>query len=697
MLFSIFHFQSDSQDAEKQHSDVENNSSQGENTVRDYISSPGYDTSSSNAPTSSPDPCEYTYEGAIQDYKSRVMRASVSSFTSSTTHANDLKPDGIKLPKPKTPAADIEYRLNAFESQISQSERIETVDKKTLPKVDINKRREMFEKDSNGVKSFESSGSKAIGELTTAISIKDRLSSLQNREDISVKDAAVKKLNRLSGEFSRVKDRLSNIESPIVNSVAVDDKLTKIDVPVVPLKDRLITLHSAAFHEKPRDPAGAKKIDLLTDQKPNGEKGEELNGNGNEDRYRNGSPLIQFNVEHTGSRYNFAEPENTGSYSNGQLADLLDGQVGNINGDAGLLLEAIQEEREEQQLTSIPLKKPEVMPRTTRNITPDSQKIEFGGDARNSDASQSELITDFNDDDDDEDVSVSSSVKNQSICQHTHITINSSLDNTAKVERSDMVVVADEAVTETILIQNSNASFSVNVLTPELTVTHDSIIDSNHNYEVDNIRAGDELINEQIRQINDDKTSSCSAKLNSVARTITSSDVLDSSYRMEFTSNSLSNNIDWRGSILGTKKFESESSLSKNQRIKCQIVGVLEKTRKPPLEVPVVEKNTVENLSLVKALSPPRSPKSPKSPKSPSKSKNIFDFIKRNLLNEANLDAPDGDNSSQTSKPLSNSTIPPPEQISKENASMKSVDFQSADIDQLLDEELNKLSEDELQ
>lgn len=590
----------------------------------------------------------------------------------------------MKLPKPKTPAADIEYRLSAFESQINQSERIETVDKKTLPKVDINKRREMFEKESNGGKSFESTGSKAIGELTTAISIKDRLSSLQNREEVSsVKDAAVKKLNRLSGEFSRVKDRLSNIESPIVNSVAVDDKPTKIDVPVVPLKDRLITLHSAAFQEKPRDPAGASKIDLLTDRKPNGEKNEELNGN-EDHHYRNGSSLIQFNVEHTVLNYNFVQLENTSSYSDGHLANLMDAQVGEINGDAGLLLEAIQEEREEQQLSSIPLKKPEVMPRTTRNITPDSQKIEFGGAARNGDASQSELITDFNDDDDDEDVSVSSSVKNQSICQHTHITINSSLDNTAKVERSDMVVVADAAVTETILIKNCNASLSVNVLTPKLTITHDSTVDSNHNFEVDNNRAGDELINEQIRQINEDRTTFSSVELNAVAKTITSSDVLDANHKTEYTPNSISKDFNSRGISLETKQFESESSLSKNQRIKCQIVGVLEKTRKPPSEAPVDEKKPVEHLSSVQALSPPRSPKSPKSPKSPSKSKNIFDFIKRNLLNEANSDAPDG-------------AIPPPSQMGKENASLKSIDSQSGDIDQLLDEELNKLSEDELQ
>lgn len=624
------------------------------------------------------------------------MRASASSFISSTSTTtigvNDLKSDATKLPRPKAPAADIEYRLNAFESNaLNQSERIETVDKKTLPKVDINKRREMFEKESNGGKSFESTGSKAIGELTATISIKDRLSSLQNREEVNVRDAAVKKLNRLSGEFSRVKDRLSNIESPIMNIDAVDEKLTIIDVPVVPLKDRLITLHSAAFQEKPRDPAGAKKIDLLTDQKPNEEKREELNGN--EYQYHSETTLIQYNVEYNGStNYNSVEPGKNGSYLNESLANLLGAQIVENNGDIGLPLEAIQEEREEQQLTSILPKKPEVMPRTTRIITPDSHKIEFQNEARNGDILQSEMITDFNDDDDNEDVSVSSSVKNVSICKNTHV--YSSIDNTVKVDRSAMVV-ENNAVAEANTIQDSNSILPVNVLTPELTLAHDSILDSNHNYEVDNNHETIELISEpRDSQIDEENISSFPQKINTV-NVPTLSDELDANCKMETTIHSSPINSSSCIDILD-KNIESESSLSKNQRIKCQIVGVLEKNRKPSID----EGKPIENLIPVEPLSPPpRSPMSPKSPKSPispgspRKTKNIFDFIKRNLLNEAGPDAPAIECISQS---LKSPTIPSA-QIGSETASLKSIDLLSSDIDQFLDEELNKLSEDELQ
>jgi len=103
---------------------------------REYISSPGYDTSSSTAPASSPDPCEYTYEGAIQDYKQRVQRAS----SNGNGNANG-KAVGEPIAYPTRRGSKIEDRLSGFEVT-SPSDTQEGVEKQKVdvPKVDISKR-----------------------------------------------------------------------------------------------------------------------------------------------------------------------------------------------------------------------------------------------------------------------------------------------------------------------------------------------------------------------------------------------------------------------------------------------------------------------------------------------------------------------------------------------------------------------------
>ncbi|GAB0088853.1 hypothetical protein DMENIID0001_033170 [Sergentomyia squamirostris] len=255
---------SDNQDTEKSHSDVDNNSNHENGNNRDYVSSPGYDTSSSTAPASSPDPCEYTYEGAIEGYKLRISRAQSIGFngfnngrfskdstperaSSLDSGRSSVHENGASAFVPKRPSVTkIEERLINFELKSTSDSSAEpsSAVKKDLPKVDILKRRELFEKDkpaSVTIAPMESTVQKRLsGDFSNAKSIKERLSSFEATQ----KDEALnsKKSNRLSGDLSSIKERLSNLEKEKKTA----EKPSKVDVPVVSLKDRLSSLHSSS-------------------------------------------------------------------------------------------------------------------------------------------------------------------------------------------------------------------------------------------------------------------------------------------------------------------------------------------------------------------------------------------------------------------------------------------------------------------
>ncbi|XP_055701163.1 LIM domain only protein 7 isoform X2 [Phlebotomus papatasi] len=254
---------SDNQDTEKSHSDVDNNSNHENGNNRDYVSSPGYDTSSSTAPASSPDPCEYTYEGAIEGYKLRISRAQSIGFNgfNNGRFSKDSTPErassldsgrssghenGASFVPKRPSVTKIEDRLINFELKSCSDSTTEgnSVTKKDLPKVDILKRRELFEKDKPAavtIVPMESNVQKRLsGDFSNAKSIKERLSSF---EQVQRDENGGKKANRLSGDLSSIKERLSILEKE--KSMMCEEKPLKVDVPVVSLKDRLTSLHSA--------------------------------------------------------------------------------------------------------------------------------------------------------------------------------------------------------------------------------------------------------------------------------------------------------------------------------------------------------------------------------------------------------------------------------------------------------------------
>lgn len=184
--------------------------------------------SGTTATTSSPEPEEYTYEGAIRGYVSRV---------SQNIPRRSLTGIDSKLDTAKSSLNGSKTNLNDESSKSPLS----------MVKVDILKRREVFEKASQ--KSSDSKANNRLsGDFTGTKSIKERLSSLERQkyETENGDKATNKTLNRLSGDMSSIRERLTHLEkqaSERESKSSVHRKLSTEDLETVrPLRERLSTL-----------------------------------------------------------------------------------------------------------------------------------------------------------------------------------------------------------------------------------------------------------------------------------------------------------------------------------------------------------------------------------------------------------------------------------------------------------------------
>lgn len=210
-----------------------------------------------------PEQEEYTYERAIQNYvnftESRVRGKSLTpleSDSSKLTNGISKKTSPPVPAKPRRGSCKIEEKLSELEQikqkSMSTNDLTENTRKPlSVPKVDILKRREMFEKAQEEEPS--SVKHRLSGDLSSSKSIRDRLSSFGKPTDDMQNS---KKINRLSAEIS-VKDRLLHIEKQ--NSV--ENSLKKSSTPVndnvaisSTVKDRLSTLQKpSAVEPKPKN------------------------------------------------------------------------------------------------------------------------------------------------------------------------------------------------------------------------------------------------------------------------------------------------------------------------------------------------------------------------------------------------------------------------------------------------------------
>ena len=191
--------------------------------------------SATTATASSPEPEEYTYEGAIRGYVSRV------SQNIPRRSLTNIEP---KLESPKPNDNDDNEKTSVI----------------AVVKVDVLKRREIFEKASHSANSTNNNNNnqnlncRSSGDLTKSKSIKERLSCLekQNSEyDIST-DKETKAINRLSGDMSSIRERLSHLEkqtSERENKVS-HRKLNSDELESVrPLRERLTNLEKYSSNE----------------------------------------------------------------------------------------------------------------------------------------------------------------------------------------------------------------------------------------------------------------------------------------------------------------------------------------------------------------------------------------------------------------------------------------------------------------
>ncbi|KAL0123979.1 hypothetical protein PUN28_006061 [Cardiocondyla obscurior] len=184
--------------------------------------------SGTTATTSSPEPEEYTYEGAIRGYVSRVSQNI-----------------------PRRSLTGVDSKLETAKSTINGSKTNVNDDGSKSPlsvvKVDILKRREVFEKASQ--KSNDNKANNRLsGDFTGTKSIKERLSSLERQkyETENSDKATNKTLNRLSGDMSSIRERLTHLEkqaSERESKSSVHRKLSTEDLETGrPLRERLSTL-----------------------------------------------------------------------------------------------------------------------------------------------------------------------------------------------------------------------------------------------------------------------------------------------------------------------------------------------------------------------------------------------------------------------------------------------------------------------
>ncbi|XP_031770444.1 uncharacterized protein LOC113520348 isoform X2 [Galleria mellonella] len=255
---------SDGIDLDKHHSDVDNLSNC--DTNRKLCSSANeYDTCTTTT-ISSPEPEEYTYEGAIEGYKSRIISQTNSNIVKTVVNNNlkEKSPEKINsdLNRIRTSVSNkIEEKVSSF-----QQERVNDTknnnQKRDLPKVDINKRREQFEREN----SQESQINKPkLPDITNKKSIKERLSSLEKfTEDIQI-PKSTSDLTKLPVEVKPLKERLSSLEK--VKTASIEpEKLKRLSngdlTNTKSLKERLSNFKSQNSEEEKISKTEVKQVSM---------------------------------------------------------------------------------------------------------------------------------------------------------------------------------------------------------------------------------------------------------------------------------------------------------------------------------------------------------------------------------------------------------------------------------------------------
>ncbi|XP_045526056.1 LIM domain only protein 7 isoform X2 [Pieris brassicae] len=241
---------SDGMDLDKNHLDMDNMSNY-EGNRKVGSSANEYDTSTTTT-ISSPEPEEYTYEGAIEGYKSRIISTTNSNIVKTVVNNNskDKSPEKSNgdIHKIRTSVSNkIEEKLFSFQQERSTDLRNNNP-KKDLPKVDIHKRREQFEREN----SQESQVNKfKLPDIANKKSIKERLSSLEKFTEENQVQKSTSDLTKLPTEVKSLKDRLSSLEKVKTTEPEKIKRLSNGDLSnTKSLRERLSSLKSQTSEEE---------------------------------------------------------------------------------------------------------------------------------------------------------------------------------------------------------------------------------------------------------------------------------------------------------------------------------------------------------------------------------------------------------------------------------------------------------------
>lgn len=194
---------------------------------------------------SSPEPEEYTYEGAIEGYKSRIISQTNSNIVKTIVKEKSPEKSNGDLNRIRTSVSNkIEEKVSSF-----QQERVNDtkIFKKDLPKVDIHKRREQFEREN----SQELLTKPKLPDIANKKSIKERLSSLEKFTEETHVQKSTSDLTKLPVEVKPLKERLSSLEKVKSTEPEKVKRLSNGDISNTrSLKDRLSSLKSQTSEEE---------------------------------------------------------------------------------------------------------------------------------------------------------------------------------------------------------------------------------------------------------------------------------------------------------------------------------------------------------------------------------------------------------------------------------------------------------------
>lgn len=539
----------------------------------ELLLSPGYDDNASNSTLSAASP-----DSAYAPYNSNESHHSLASNQSWPDKSDSPASTKITIKPRSSPrinlhVANFETKYTDHENGDHADEHGSSAAKIVMPKIDISSRRELFEREQRQSTNQINEVKRPIElpqNTENSVSIRERLTHLERcGEENRDSNGKTTKSNRSSGNFDDTRHSFTSTgsDSQFVN---IEPRQPKIDVQIVPLKERLMTLELSMANETPAynnrvEQRPAKRAEV----KPAGP-----------------ANPTQTGVEQTKSPSKSSRPAADDLRSSHVTQPSQRPSHLPINARSPIAPKPTKPE----QSTPAAVRKPEVLPR--RQITPDLVRVTPMAETED-DLLQSQ---DEIDDDADNSVSVSSASSKAIIPNLVNLTIKSILVNSIDLSKASSIL----STSTSSLVMGTKSN---------LANVHSS---SNNNPSVDQC---DHMLHEQRQTV-----AECAALMQCTEPKTTDQCAQRTAYGAQTIDAIVSS-----GQAAG-----NEAAQAKNERIKCQIVGVLEKNK---VKEPTAHASDARPKLLIPSTpSPKMANKSPT--RSPNKPKNIFDFFKRNFLNE---------------------------------------------------------------